>query len=119
MMAAAMQRLASVDEANLVLDHAGQVNVFLIAGLLSEGGFVGNDRIPDMAALRAVLGERIDALPQLRRIAVAAGLRHRWVESSPNLDHHIRLGGAVAGLAGLERLCGVLMNVPLPQDRPM
>jgi len=119
MMAAAMQRLASVDEANLVLDHAGQVNVFLIAGLLSEGGFVGNDRIPDMAALRAVLGERIDALPQLRRIAVAAGLRHRWVESSPDLDHHIRLGDAVAGLAGLERLCGVLMNVPLPQDRPM
>ena len=102
-----------------MLDHAGQVNVFLVAGLLSEGGFVGPDRTPDMAALRAASSERIDALPPLRRIAVVAGRRHRWVEASPDLSHHIRLIGAVAGLAGLERLCGELMSVPLPHDRPM
>ncbi|WP_286166902.1 hypothetical protein [Arthrobacter sp. AQ5-05] len=32
--------LPAVDEANLVLDHVGQVNVFLIAGLVAPGGFV-------------------------------------------------------------------------------
>ena len=119
MITAAMQRLESADEANLVLDHVGQVNVFLVAALLSEGGFIGPDRSPDMAAVRAALSERIDALPPLRRIAVAAGRRHRWVESSPDLSQHIRLIDAVAGLAGLERLCGELMSVPLPYDRPL
>ena len=113
------RRLASADEANLVLDHAGQVNVFLIAGLLSRSGFVGSDQIPDMAALRTALSERIDGLPQLHRIAVSAGLRHRWEEASPDLNQHIRLLGPVAGLAGLERLCGELMSQPLPLERAM
>ena len=51
-MRSATERLAAVDEANLVLDHVGQVNVFLIAGLLAPGGFVGADGRPDLTALR-------------------------------------------------------------------
>lgn len=117
-MRSATGRLAAVDEANLVLDHVGQVNVFLIAGLLSPGGFVGPDGRPDMPALRAVLQERIAGLPQLRRVPVAAGRRHRWVEASPDVEQHARLIDAVRGLRGLERLCGELMSAPLALDRP-
>ncbi|GAA1998921.1 wax ester/triacylglycerol synthase domain-containing protein [Microbacterium pumilum] len=119
MTAGSTQRLASVDEANLVLDHAGQVNVFLIAGLLAPGGFVGVDGIPDLDALRATVGERIASLPQLRRIAAIAGWRHRWADASPDLQHHIRSADPVDGLPGLMRLCGELMGMPLPRDRPL
>ncbi|MGW6172938.1 wax ester/triacylglycerol synthase domain-containing protein [Arthrobacter sp. NPDC055138] len=112
-------RLEAADEANLVLDHAGQVNVFLVAGLLTQGGFVGSDGSPDLTALRVSLGERIKTLPQLRKIAEATGRRHRWVEVQPDLDYHIRLVGAVDGLTGLEQKCGQLMTVPLGLDRPL
>ncbi|MDQ0894855.1 wax ester/triacylglycerol synthase domain-containing protein [Agromyces ramosus] len=115
----ATQRLAAVDEANIVLDHAGQVNVFLVAGLLSNGGFVGPDGTPDFELLRSALRERIAELPPLRKVPVAAGRRHRWDEVSPDLEHHVRLVEAVDGLAGLERLCGELMSVPLGLDRPL
>ncbi len=117
-MRSATERLAAVDEANLVLDHVGQVNVFLIAGLLAPGGFVGADGRPDLAALRTVLRARIAALPPLRRVPVADGRRHRWVEVSPDVEQHIRLVDPVAGLAGLERACGQLMSLPLSLERP-
>ncbi len=107
-----------MDEANLVLDHVGQVNVFLVAGLLQPGGFVGRDGRIDLATLRAVLHERIAALPPLRRAPVAVGRRHRWVEMSPDLERHIRLIDSVDGLDGLERRCAELMSVPLALDRP-
>ncbi|MFT4468731.1 wax ester/triacylglycerol synthase domain-containing protein [Arthrobacter sulfonylureivorans] len=113
------RRLAAVDEANLVLDHAGQVNVFLVAGLMMPGGFVASDGSPDLRALRACLLERIKTLPQLRMIPVPTGRRHRWVEVQPDLDYHIRLVGAVDGLTGLERTCGELMNVPMGLERPL
>jgi len=111
-------RLAAVDEANLVLDHVGQVNVFLIAGLLAPGGFVGPDGHPDVATLRAVLHARIAELPPLRRVPVAAGRGHRWVEVSPDVEQHVRLIDPVDGLTGLERTCGELMNLPLSLDGP-
>lgn len=117
-MRSATGRLAAVDEANLVLDHVGQVNVFLIAGLVAPGGFVGRDGRPDLAALRADLGTRIASLPELRRVPVGAGHRHRWVEAEPDLQRHVRLIDPVDGLAGLERTCGELMTVPLGLDRP-
>ena len=117
-MRSATGRLAAVDEANLVLDRFGQVNVFLIAGLLGPGGFVGRDGRPDLAALRAVLHGRITAIPPLRCVPVAAGRRHRWVEASPDVEQHIRLLEPVDGLHGLERKCGELMTVPLALDRP-
>ena len=115
----ASQRLAAVDEANLVLDHAGQVNVFLVAGLLSPGGFVGPDGAPDLAALRSALGERITGLPPLRTVPCATGRGHRWEEASPDLGYHVRLVSRVGGLVGLERLCAELMTTPLPLDRPL
>ncbi|GHF24334.1 wax ester/triacylglycerol synthase domain-containing protein [Pseudolysinimonas yzui] len=113
------QRLDPVDEANLVLDRAGQVNVFLVAGLLGTGGFVGREGDPDMAALRRAVAERIALLPELRTTAVPAGRRHVWVEAVPDLEHHVRLVEAVDGLAGLERRCGELMSRPLGLDRPL
>jgi WS/DGAT/MGAT family acyltransferase len=118
-MHAATQRLAAVDEANLVLDHAGQVNVFLVAGLLTRGGFVSPDGIPDLAVLRSALVTRVAELPPLRKVPVATGRRHRWDERSPDLEHHVRLVAAVDGLVGLERLCADLISVPLRLDRPL
>lgn len=115
----AAQRLAAVDEANFVLDHVGQINVFLVAGLLAPGGFVGADGSPDLDALRGVLSERVADLPQLRRVAAAVGRRHRWVDAATDLNHHIRLVAAVAGLDGLAKKCGQLMTVPLPRDIPL
>jgi diacylglycerol O-acyltransferase len=113
------ERLAAVDEANLTLDHRGQVNVFLIAGLLGEGGFVRSDGGIDMARLRSTLVGRLQALPQLRRIAIPTGRRHEWAEISPDLEHHVRLAPAVDGIRGLEQLCADLMSRPLPMDRPL
>lgn len=113
------QRLAAVDEANLVLDHAGQVNVFLVAALLSPGGFIGPGGVPDLQALRSALGRRIAGLPSLRKIPRVTGRRHTWEEAPPDLEHHIRPVATVDGRAGLERLCGGLMSVPLPRDRPL
>ena len=118
-MRGATGRLAAVDEANLVLDHAGQVNVFLVAGNLAPGGFVGPDGTPDVDALRATLNERIEALRPLRRVAVPAGRGHRWIDASPDLEHHIRLSEAVDGLSGLEQKSAELMCVPLARDRPL
>jgi len=113
------QRLAAADEANLTLDHSGQVNVFLIAGLVGLGGFVRSDENLDMALLRNWLNERTKTLPQLRRVAVPVGRRHCWVEVSPDLEHHVRLVRRVDGVRGLEQLCADLMIEPLPMDRPL
>ncbi|ADX74549.1 acyltransferase, WS/DGAT/MGAT [Pseudarthrobacter phenanthrenivorans Sphe3] len=102
-----------------MLDHAGQVNVFLVAGLLEPGGFLAPDGTPDMAGLRAVLRERIAELPALRKRAAQAGRRHHWVETMPDVEHHIRLVEPVDGLMGLEARCAGLMSQPLALDRPM
>jgi diacylglycerol O-acyltransferase len=113
------QWLAPVDEANLVLDHAGQVNVFLVGGVLGAGGFVGPDGDPDLSALRRALVERVAILPALRKVAAPIGRRHEWVDAVPDLQHHVRLVESVDGLAGLERQCGALMSLPLRTDRPL
>ena len=102
-----------------MLDHAGQVNVFLVACLLTAGGFVGPDGMPDLTALRSSLRERIATLPQLRKVAVPTGRRHRWVDAPPDLEHHVRLIATVDGLAGFEQTCGELMSATLGLDRPL
>ena len=112
-------RLAPADEANLVLDHVGQVNVFLIAGLLSPGGFVRDDGTVDLTALRSALHARIQRLPVLHHVALPVGRTHQWGDVRPDLDHHVRLVDAVVDLAGLERKCAQLMTVPLRKDRPL
>ncbi|MCU1447507.1 wax ester/triacylglycerol synthase domain-containing protein [Cryobacterium sp.] len=118
-MSLSSQRLAAADEANLVLDHAGQVNVFLVAGLLDPGGFVGADGDPDLGALRAAVRERLAGLPQLRQVLTGRGFRHRWAAAQPDLEQHVRLGPAVHGLPGLEILCGDLMGTPLLRGLPL
>ena len=118
-MRSATGRLAAVDEANLVLDHVGQVNVFLIAGLLAPGGFVGADGRPDLVHLRA--RRCTSGSPRFRRCAACpsptvgdiAGSRCRSTSNSTSgsID-------AVDGVDGLERRCGELMTMPLALDRP-
>lgn len=114
-----MLRLPAVDEANLVLDHPGQVNVFLIAGVFAPGGFVAEDGAPDLPALRAALRTRVAALPLLSRSLRGAGRRHYWAADEPDLEQHVRLVDAVEGIAGLERLAADLMIRPLPRGRPL
>jgi diacylglycerol O-acyltransferase len=113
------ERLAPADEANIVLDHAGQINVFLVAALLGSGGFIATDGTPDLAALRRELSPRVAALPTLRKALVADGRRHAWIEASPDLQHHVRLIEATEEATGLERLCAGLMTVPLDRGRPL
>lgn len=112
-------RLAPADEANLVLDRPGQVNVFLVAGILGPGGFVGPDGDADLPALRAAMGAGVDRVDALRKVPVRDGRRHRWGEQRPDLGDHVRLNDAVAGREGLAELCGRLMSAPLPMDRPL
>src|SRR4029453_10241690 len=111
-------RLAAVDEANLVLDHVGQVNVFLVAGLLSPGGFIDRDGHPDLVGLRTRLHERIARLPSLRKVPDADGRRHRWVEATLELELHVRLIDPVDGLEGLEGERGGVMTVRPSVGRP-
>ena len=111
--------LRAVDEANLVLDHPGQVNVFLAAGFLSPGGFVSADGAPDLDPLRRTVASRLAGLPSLCRVPVSAGGGHRWVDRYPDLRQHIRSLPDVAGQADLERLCGELMVTPLTRTRPL
>ncbi|QCU78723.1 DUF1298 domain-containing protein [Citricoccus sp. SGAir0253] len=111
-------RLAPADEANLVLDHPGQVNVFLVAVELGPGGAVRGDGTPDPAAVRAVLAERVAGIPELGRALVRTGRHHHWRPVDPDLEHHVRLLAPVHGRAGLEALCGDLMATPLVRDRP-
>lgn len=112
-------RLAATDEANLVLDRADQVNVFLVAGYLAPGGFIGPDGTPEMSMLRTVLKERIDVLAPLRRVPVPVAGGHRWADAPAELEHHVRLSDPVDDLAGLEAKCAELMSVPLPRNRPL
>lgn len=111
--------LEPADEANLVLDHAGQVNVFLVAGVLAPGGFVAPGGELDMATLRTALGRRVEELASLRQVPVRAGRRHAWKDFEPDLELHVRRVGSVAGRDDLERLCGELMTEPLPLTRPL
>jgi diacylglycerol O-acyltransferase len=111
-------RLAPADEANIVLDRAGQVNVFLVAALLGPGGFIDADGTPDLSALRSALGRRVDALPALRRAIIGGGRGHRWVEAHPDMRHHVRLVEVTNEPEALERLCAHLMTVPLELDQP-
>lgn len=113
----AAPKLRPVDEANLVLDRPGQVNVFLAAGLLSPGGFVGPRGDVDLVALRSHLATKISQIPALRQVPVGAR-RHHWVSREPDLDHHVRLEPPLAE-SELERRCGQLMGERLPRERPL
>jgi WS/DGAT/MGAT family acyltransferase len=111
--------LRPVDEANLVLDHAGQVNVFLVAGLLRPGGFVSERGELDLAALRDAVRHRIADIPALCQVPVPVGRRHEWAERQPDLRAHVRLLPTIDDLSDLELRCGALMNEPLPRTRPL
>ena len=118
-MGARSERLAAADEANLVLDREGQVNVFLVAAVLDPGGFIGADFGPDLSALRAALAQRIQAQPALRRMIVPGRCGHRWTDAEPDLQHHVRLIDVPNQPQALETFCAHLMTVPLDRRRPL
>ncbi|WP_243728448.1 wax ester/triacylglycerol synthase domain-containing protein [Microbacterium sp. BK668] len=111
--------MRAVDEANLILDHAGQVNVFLVAGLLTPGGFVGTDGRLDLGAVRTAVARRLADIPTLRQVPARVGRRQEWRDVEPDLTLHVRALPAVEHLEDLERRCGDLMAEPLSRARPL
>ena len=117
------EELSAADASNLVFDAHDQVNVFLMAGLLGTGGFVGPGGEVDLEALRAelarTLGAASPALRRFRQRVDRSGRRLVWQDCVPDLGWHVRQVEAVAGAAGLAGLAGELMTRPLPLDRPL
>ena len=113
------ERLAPADEANLVLDRAEQINVFLVAALLGAGGFVRADGTPDLPALREALDARIERIPALCRAVVPARPGHRWADVRPDPQRHVRLVEVAPEEGALEGLCAHLMTVPLDRGSPL
>lgn len=120
----AAEELTAADASNVEIDAQDQVNVFLLAGILGQGGFVSRDGSADLASVRAVIGSRLrDAgATGLRRFAqrvVSRGRRLVWEPCEPDLSWHVRQVEPVAGREGLAALCAGLMATPLPTDRPL
>ena len=118
------ESLSAADASNVILDAVDQVNVFLMAGILAPGGFVGADGRADLERLRAVVAGRLSdsSLGGLRRFSQRIGGTKRrpvWEASAPDLALHVREVGRVAGTGGLAALCATLMTTPLPAGRPL
>lgn len=118
------ERLTAADASNVVLDAQDQVNVFLMAGLLRPGGFVGEDGNADLGRLRSAIAARFGAgsAADLRRFAQRVTEEGRflvWDSCEPDLRWHIRTVEPVDGRDGLADLCASLMAAPLPTDRPL
>ncbi|HSK34461.1 MAG TPA: wax ester/triacylglycerol synthase domain-containing protein [Propionicimonas sp.] len=118
------ESLSAADASNVVLDAVDQVNVFLMAGILSPGGFVDADGHADLERLRSVVADRLadPSLAGLRRFSQRVGGKRRqpvWEASAPDLDSHVREVEPVAGTEGLAAMCASLMTTPLPAGRPL
>jgi diacylglycerol O-acyltransferase / wax synthase len=118
------ERLSAADASNVYIDAADQVNVFLLAGVLGRGGFVGPAGEVDLERLQRAVGERLtaDGSVALRRLSQRI-VGHRrdlcWEPCAPALGWHVRQVDRVGGRDGLAALCATLMTVPLPQGRPL
>ncbi|WP_454856493.1 wax ester/triacylglycerol synthase domain-containing protein [Promicromonospora soli] len=113
------ERLTAADASNIAMDTPQFVNAFLMAGVLAPGGFVAPDGRADVAALRAVLADRIPTAPRLAQRVRRLGRALVWEPVRLDLADHVRRVGAVDGLCGFERLCARLIVTPLPLDRPL
>jgi WS/DGAT/MGAT family acyltransferase len=118
------ESLSAADASNAILDAVDQVNVFLMAGILSPGGFVAADGKADLERLRDVVADRLadPSMGGLRRFSQRIGGTKRrpvWEASAPDLAWHVREVGGVAGTEGLAAMCATLMTTPLPSGRPL
>jgi hypothetical protein len=116
--------LSAADASNVVLDAKDQVNAFLMAGLLGPGGFVSQDGVADITALRAGIAERLGEGSEEGTNRLAACVRadrrgYVWEPCAPDLTQQVRAVDTVAGEAGLAQLCASLMTTPLRTDRPL
>jgi hypothetical protein len=76
---------------------------------------------PDLAAVRALVTERLVPIPRFRQRLVTSSRwrRARWVEdASVDVSAHVT-EVRVDGPAGLDQLLGELAEKPLPRDRPL
>ncbi len=118
------ESLSVADASNVILDAVDQVNVFLMAGILSPGGFVAADGTADLDRLRSVIAGRLadPSLTGLRRFAQRVGGTSRrpvWEACPPDLTWHVRRVDPVIGTDGLASLCASLMTTPLAPQRPL
>lgn len=118
------ESLSAADASNVILDAVDQVNVFLMAGILGPGGFVGADGSADLDRLRTVIADRLTdpSLVGLRRFSQRVGGTQRrpvWEASPPDLAWHVRQSDRVTATGGLAAVCATLMTTPLPADRPL
>lgn len=116
-----VERLTAADASNVMIDAEDQVNVFLLAGTLGPGGFVGPEGAVDMARLRGYIAKRLDDCPDLRRFnqrVVVSGRHLVWEPFRPDLTWHVRQVNPVSGRNGLAELCATLMTTVIPGDRP-
>jgi len=117
-----LDRLSAVDASNLVLEHGAQTSTIGLVGVLEAAGLVDGTGQPDLARLRAVLGPRVRAIPRLcQRVQPTRWGEGRpvWVDCPVDLSRHIRALPPVAGREGFTTLCGQLLSVRLPRDRPL
>lgn len=117
------ERLSAADASNIELDSPEQVNAFLMAGLLGEGGFVTPGGI-DLAALRTAVQTGISGAPEGSALArfgqrvEPEGRTLVWRACPVELDWHVRLADPVRGREGLAELAASLMTSPLAPHRP-
>ena len=118
------ERLTAADASNVVMDARDQVNAFLLAGVLGVGGFVSAGGRIDLGRLRTAIAARIGdhaaaGLARFSQRVRVEGRRLTWETCKPDIAWHVRQVDPVDGLDGLAELCGTLMTVPLPLDRPL
>lgn len=117
------ERLSPADASNVVMDARDQVNTFLMAGLLGQGGFIDSEGIANLPLLRSRIAVRLaEGQPGLRRFAQRVaheGQSPVWEPCVPDLTWHVRTVPSIEGTVGLAALCADLMTTPLPVDRPL
>ena len=111
--------LGRADEAHLLLDRGSNVYVITVAGLLGPGGCVEPGGAIDLDRLRRTVASRVATAPRLSGRLERRQDRTELVPCVIDLESHVRIVEAVAGLDGFLGLCSGLATVRLPMDRPL
>ena len=120
------ERISPIDAATLGISvHGGQPYLITLAGVLGPGDLVDAEGRPDVPRLRALLAERIPALPALTHRPVRRDDGWWWEPHRPDLARHVRVEEPEHehepehGHRGFEAVCASLLMRRLPPDRPL